>query len=156
MATGKQVQFAFHQLGQVLRDLESDLRWGLRDSVRIPSGWHEIAQSREVPAKEKITLRLDEDVVRFFRSMGRGHLVKMNAVLRAFMLARLAEVVRNDPLYAPTEEEVERRVRDELAALITAEDRAREAAEDRLAGKANRVARQRAVHDLWARRMGVK
>ena len=94
MPTKAQTDFAFHQLGQVLRDLEADLRWKLDGSVRIPAEWHDIAQSSEQPLKSKITLRVDQDVARFFRAMGQGHLTRMNAVLRAFMLARLAEVVK--------------------------------------------------------------
>ena len=51
-----------------------------------------------------MTLRVDEDVVRFFKAMGRGHLTRMNAVLRAFMQARLAGVVKGpeDVEYQPT------------------------------------------------------
>ena len=59
MPTKAQTDFAFHQLGQVLRDLETDLRWKLDGSVRIPAEWHDIAQSREQPLKSKITLRVE-------------------------------------------------------------------------------------------------
>lgn len=57
-----------------------------------------------MPKKTKLTLRLDADVVAFFRTMGMGHLTRMNAVLRAFMLARLAGVVAGPESvdYAPT------------------------------------------------------
>ena len=43
----------------------------------------------------------------FFRAMGRGHLTRINAVLRTFMLARLAGVVTGpeDVRYAPTHAE---------------------------------------------------
>lgn len=85
---------AFHHLAGVMRELEADLRWGLRDSERIPRDWHRIAAEDQVPCKTKVTLRLDDDVLRFFRSMGRGHLTRINAVLRSFMLARLAGVVK--------------------------------------------------------------
>jgi len=118
MPTKAQTDFAFHQLGQVLRDLETDLRWKLDGSVRIPAEWHDIAQSREQPLKTKITLRVDQDVARFFRAMGQGHLTRMNAVLRAFMLARLAEVVKAEARYEMTPKEVEHRVRDEIFAVI--------------------------------------
>lgn len=37
-------------------------------------------------SKRSLTLRVDEDVVAWFRSGGRGHLTRMNAVLRAYML----------------------------------------------------------------------
>jgi len=36
-------------------------------------------------AKEKISLRLDRDVLDFFRKSGRRYQTRINAVLRAFM-----------------------------------------------------------------------
>ena len=154
MPTKAQTDFAFHQLGQVLRDLETDLRWKLDGSVRIPAAWHEIAQDRQTPAKTKITLRLDEDVIRFFRSMGQGHLTRMNAVLRAFMLARLAEVVKAEARYEMTAKEVEHRIRDEIFAVIRAQQEAKEAAEARLAGKAVETARLKAIKATWEGKVG--
>ena len=35
---------------------------------RIPAEWHEIAQRRPVSGKEKVTLRLETDVLKFFRT----------------------------------------------------------------------------------------
>ncbi len=101
MTTKQKTEAAFHQLAQVMRDLESDLGWRLKDSPRIPAAWHEIAQSRIQPLKRAVTIRIDEDVIKFFRAMGQGHLTRMNAVLRTFMLARLAEVVRAQEEYKP-------------------------------------------------------
>lgn len=120
---------AYHQLAQVLRDLETDLRWGLEGSARIPAAWHDLAQEAPAPAKAKLTLRVDADVLAFFRSMGRGHLTRMNAVLRAFMLARLAEVVKATPDYAPTIEDETRALRRELLDLVAAQRRAEEEAQ---------------------------
>ena len=37
--------------------------------------------------KESLTLRLDQDVVAWFRTTGRGYQTKMNAVLRSYMTA---------------------------------------------------------------------
>lgn len=84
----------YHNLAHTLRDLEADLRWGLQDSARIPAAWREIALEPASPGKQQITLRVDEDVARFFKAMGRGYLTQMNRVLRAFMEARLAGVVK--------------------------------------------------------------
>jgi uncharacterized protein (DUF4415 family) len=39
------------------------------------------------PGKTEVTMRLDSDVVDFFRREGRGYQTRMNAVLRAYMLA---------------------------------------------------------------------
>ena len=83
----------FHHLAEILKDLERDLHYGLNASDRIPDDWHLIASQPPVPFKVPVTIRIDEDVAQFFRTMGRGHLTRMNAVLRAFMLARLAGVV---------------------------------------------------------------
>ncbi|MBM3616742.1 MAG: hypothetical protein FJX28_15355 [Alphaproteobacteria bacterium] len=154
MPTKAQTDFAFHQLGQVLRDLESDRRWKLDGSVRIPAEWHRIAQEREQPLKSKITLRLDQDMVRFFRAMGQGHLMRMNAVLRAFMLARLAEVVKAEARYEMTPKEIEHRVRDEIFAVIRAQEAAKDAAEARLAGKAAEKARLKAIKAAWEGKVG--
>ena len=84
----------YNQLAGNLRGLESDLRWGLKDSDRIPAAWADIAAEPDCPCKEKLTLRVDEDVLRFFRATGQGYLTRMNKVLRTYMLARLAGVVQ--------------------------------------------------------------
>jgi uncharacterized protein (DUF4415 family) len=39
--------------------------------------------------KESIHLRVDPDVLAWFRKQGRGYLTRMNAVLRAYMEAHL-------------------------------------------------------------------
>lgn len=40
------------------------------------------------PGKTSVHLRLDNDVVEWFRSRGKGHLTHMNAVLRAYVEAQ--------------------------------------------------------------------
>lgn len=154
MPIRKQTEIAFHQLGQVLRDLETDLRWKLDGSVRIPAEWHTIAQERAQPAKEKVTLRVDADVLRFFRSMGQGHLTRMNAVLRAFMLARLAEVVKAEAPIEMTPKDMEGRIRDELIAVMQGQERAKLAAEDRLAAKAAGKGRLKVLKAAWEEKVG--
>jgi uncharacterized protein (DUF4415 family) len=39
---------------------------------------------RPVPPKESVSLRLDADVLAWFKSQGRGYQTRMNAVLRAY------------------------------------------------------------------------
>lgn len=41
----------------------------------------------------RLTIRLDADVVRFFKSMGPGYQPRINKVLRTFMHARLAKLI---------------------------------------------------------------
>lgn len=40
------------------------------------------------PGKTSVHLRLDKDVVEWFRARGKGHLTRMNAVLRAYVDAQ--------------------------------------------------------------------
>lgn len=39
------------------------------------------------PGKTSVHLRVDSDVLQWFRDQGKGHLTRMNAVLRAYMEA---------------------------------------------------------------------
>jgi uncharacterized protein (DUF4415 family) len=120
----KKTEAAFHQLAQVMRDLEADLGLRLQDSPRIPAAWHDIAQARMQPLKRKLTLRVDDDVQKFFRATGQGHLTRMNDVLRAFMLARLAEVVKGEMEYKITPEAKENQQRlDLMARYLAAKER---------------------------------
>ena len=43
------------------------------------------------PSKTAISVRLDNDVLDFFRSQGRGYQTRINAVLRSYMKAQKAE-----------------------------------------------------------------
>jgi uncharacterized protein (DUF4415 family) len=40
-----------------------------------------------VPRKEQLTLRIDSDVLEWFRKQGQGYQTKINALLRAYMEA---------------------------------------------------------------------
>ena len=42
---------------------------------------------KPIPKKEQITLRVDSDVLRWFRSQGKGYQTKINDLLRAHMNA---------------------------------------------------------------------
>lgn len=78
----------------VMRRLEWDLHNSIEMTGRIPAEWHEIAQQRPASGKEKVTLRLETDVLKFFRSMGPDYGPRINDVLRSYMHARLAGVIR--------------------------------------------------------------
>lgn len=119
---------AYHELAETMRGLEADLRWGLEGSLRIPHQWHEIAARPGVPTKRQVTIRLDEDILAFFRAMGAGHLTRINAVLRTFMLARLAGVVTGaeSVTYAPDPEEEIAMLKREILATVEAEVDVRE------------------------------
>ena len=88
----KRQKLEYALLGDAIRQLEWDLRHPVFMAGRIPREWRRIHRTPGAP-KAKLTLRVDEDVVRFFRSLGRGYQGKMNLVLKGFMHARLSEFV---------------------------------------------------------------
>jgi uncharacterized protein (DUF4415 family) len=147
---------AYHELAETMRDLEADLRWGLNDTLRLPQAWVEIAARPGVPKKTQLTIRLDDDIVAFFRAMGAGYLTRINAVLRTFMLARLACLVAGPESvsYARTDEEEISVLKRELFATVNAEIEAREALEarDPMKDPAARKARIAALKRMKAER----
>jgi uncharacterized protein (DUF4415 family) len=77
-----------HSLSEV-RDLrEGGLDKTRPDAPEAESLGAEFWKSARVvlpPGKTSIHLRLDSDVVEWFKSRGKGHLTHMNAVLRAYV-----------------------------------------------------------------------
>ena len=61
------------------RDIASD-----PDFRDVPKDWVESAEAVMTP-KRLISLRIDDDVVEWFRQQGRGYQTRINAALRAFM-----------------------------------------------------------------------
>jgi uncharacterized protein (DUF4415 family) len=53
----------------------------------IPTDWHKAAQPVAPEPKKLLSLRIDADVVDYFRSQGPGYQTWMNAVLRAYVKA---------------------------------------------------------------------
>ena len=57
------------------------------DAVPLDVDWTQ-ARLEVPPGKEVVTLRLDRDLVDWFRQQGRGYQTRINAVLRAFYRAK--------------------------------------------------------------------
>jgi uncharacterized protein (DUF4415 family) len=58
-----------------------------RDDPEAPQpyeGWEDTVTVEPAEPKEQVTLRLDRDVLRWFRAKGRGYQTQMNAVLRRY------------------------------------------------------------------------
>jgi uncharacterized protein (DUF4415 family) len=73
---------------QALRDLrDEDI-----DFSDIPpqtgGGWRRISELVPAENKQQITLRLDADLIAFFRSTGRRYQSRINAALREYVIAR--------------------------------------------------------------------
>ncbi|MFT3974631.1 MAG: BrnA antitoxin family protein [Amaricoccus sp.] len=62
----------------------------------LPPAWGGIEDAVPVrPKRVRITALYDEDVARFFRGMGQGYQARMNAVLRAYMLAIVSRAIKS-------------------------------------------------------------
>jgi uncharacterized protein (DUF4415 family) len=120
VARSRRARAHYHHLAEVLRELEFHLHGRLEGSGQLPEEWQEIARSRGPMPKTRVTLWVEGDVLRFFKGMGRGHTTRMSEVLRAFMHARLAEVLGGPEAvdYAPLAGE-ERRHRIALLRELT-------------------------------------
>ena len=54
----------------------------------LPADFWKEARVTSPPPKAAISIRLDQDVLEWFRSQGPGYQTRMNAVLRSYMLAK--------------------------------------------------------------------
>ncbi len=72
-----------------LRREEAEGPYEGEDDEAFDVGWGEAVLVIPEP-KQPISLRLDRDVIDFFKSQGKGYQTRMNAVLRAYMEAKKA------------------------------------------------------------------
>lgn len=76
-----------------IHDLEMEER--LRKRRHIPSAWRDLAdESPCTPRKGKLTLSLDDDMIKWYRSLGRGYQTRINSVLRFYMMNLLSEELK--------------------------------------------------------------
>jgi uncharacterized protein (DUF4415 family) len=84
----------YHYMAETMRTLELHLHGHIAETGRIPPEWHKIGRQRGVQGKVKVTFWVEADVVKFFKGMGQGWSTRMAEVLRTFMHARFAGVVK--------------------------------------------------------------
>ncbi|MFZ0496747.1 MAG: BrnA antitoxin family protein [Methylocella sp.] len=65
-------------------ELERDIV-GDPDFSGVPEDWYKSAEAVMPTPKKLLSLRLDSDVVDWFKSQGPGYQTRINAVLRAFV-----------------------------------------------------------------------
>ncbi|WP_296423805.1 BrnA antitoxin family protein [Yoonia sp.] len=77
------------------RMIEYDLHEFVMEHRSLPAEWHQIWQDkdRRDGKRQPVTMRMDADVVRFFKAMGDGYQHRINRVLRMFMHYRLAGII---------------------------------------------------------------
>ena len=83
----------YYYMMDVMRRFEWDMHNRIEQSGRIPSEWHDIAKERPERVKVQVNIGLDQDVLKFFKSLGKGYGAKINLILKSFMHARLAGVL---------------------------------------------------------------
>ena len=110
---GTIVRYSAEEIEEMIRNGETNTDWERLDSMTdeevernalednrrhgIPDDWYMDAVLMRWPPKEQISIRIDEDVLKFFRKQGKGYQTKINAVLRAFMDASSAAQKRRSP-----------------------------------------------------------
>lgn len=60
----------------------------IEDGTVLPEGWEDTAIMGLPPRKQHINLRIDADVLAWFKQTGQGYQTRMNNVLRAFVESR--------------------------------------------------------------------
>ncbi|MBO6605169.1 MAG: BrnA antitoxin family protein [Roseicyclus sp.] len=91
----KRQRYDHYYMMEAMQRFEWDMHHKIATHFRIPNEWHEISQRRE-RKKTRITMSVDEDVVKWFKSMGPGYQPRMNDVLRSFMHAKLMGLLKGD------------------------------------------------------------
>ena len=65
----------------------------------VPEAWDTLERDVDVTEKKrKVTLYLDESVVKFFRAMGVGYQARINRILATFAQMRIAQVRRAEDM----------------------------------------------------------
>jgi uncharacterized protein (DUF4415 family) len=88
---------AFAQMMYELEDLQLGMReeW-LQDS--LPAEWDGLEAGSPSPrAKTRVTIRIDSDMLRWFRKMGSGYGPRMNQILRIYWTALLGGGIKGYP-----------------------------------------------------------
>ncbi|MGC8203047.1 BrnA antitoxin family protein [Aliiroseovarius sp. PTFE2010] len=61
--------------------------------AKVPEAWHTLEEDIEVfETKTKITLRLDNSVVKFYRAMGPGYQTRINRILATYAQMQIANL----------------------------------------------------------------
>ena len=57
-------------------------------AVDLPEGFWDAAKVEMPKTKQPVSMRVDPDILEFFKEQGNGHLTRMHAVLRAYVDAQ--------------------------------------------------------------------
>jgi uncharacterized protein (DUF4415 family) len=88
---------AYSELDLLVIELErAQLRQHAERMLSLPGGWCSLEKTSPTqPRKTSLTLRLDADVVKWYRALGSGYQARMNAVLRIYMKALVSKAIES-------------------------------------------------------------
>lgn len=86
---------AIYRVSEALQRLEYDLHYAAGYMRHIPSEWGRMHRAETGP-KTRVTTRIDNDILRYFKAQGPGYQRRINDVLRAFVCARAARFVEEE------------------------------------------------------------
>lgn len=86
---------AVFDMHRALAELEFDLHDAIECERHIPHQWADLHVNR-TPPKTKVTVRIDSDIIKYLKSLGRGYERRMNDVLRAWVAAKAAKMIRDE------------------------------------------------------------
>ena len=82
----KQEQRDLVEYVEAVEELDIDMEVRKRLGELDANGWLGLDESHPCqPTKTKLTIRLDSDMVAWYRALGNGYQTRINAVLRAYM-----------------------------------------------------------------------
>jgi len=81
-------QYSLEELKKRRRQGKTKTRPDAPKHAVEPEFWASARVVMPPPSKASVHLRLDSDVLEWFKQQGKGHLSRMNAVLRSFMDAQ--------------------------------------------------------------------
>lgn len=114
-----------NQLSEMM-GMMSRFQWDMAHTAtreaRVPDVWREVWQERS-QKKRKVSLYVDEDVYKLFKSMGAGMGPRMNLVLGAFVRARLAGLLESEDLVEEAREGWMGKPKPSIAEIMTVLER---------------------------------
>lgn len=82
------VRYSMREIKKQLANGQSRSRQDIPEGVEEEGAFWEKASVVMPAAKTSVHLRIDKDVLTWFKEQGSGHLTRMNAVLRSFVNAQ--------------------------------------------------------------------
>ena len=90
-------QYSLEELRELRKAGKSETKPGAVEHELDESFWENAGiVFPSVEGKEPIKLRIDRDILAFFRSQGKGYQTRMNAVLRAYVETRKSQLTSHD------------------------------------------------------------